>query len=56
MCRGFPNPQTTGNSGRRWRLLPPADWEIGDTAGLETCAKVFLKRKPHPDSDKDGLP
>ncbi len=32
LCRGFPNPQTA----RTFRRS--ADWEIGDTAGLETCA------------------
>jgi hypothetical protein len=31
LCRGFPNPLLA-------QRLVPADLEVGDTAGLETCA------------------
>jgi hypothetical protein len=27
-----------------WKLERPADWEVGDTAGLETCATAQAAR------------
>jgi hypothetical protein len=34
-------PADAGKLCGRWFLLQPADWEIGDTAGLETCATIL---------------
>jgi len=42
--RGFPNPQATGKPTRsNWQRS--ADLEIGDTAGLETCANVVYRMR-----------
>jgi len=41
---------------RAHSVAPPADWEIGDTAGLETCATLagrLVLRKQAPDKLDD---